>query len=204
MEAGGKRVFLFPLFIRLSILYFLVFTVNPKLVAAGSQDPNFYYYSSGRKIQLPLSKEMLAIRFKPEVTLEQQQAIAESEQNLALFSKRKELSVFKLTLLPLREGVTEENIIQTINSLNSKSEVEFANPVFHFPDAEQIVTDEFIVKFDPSVSEELIKAFNEIHNVEIIEKSEWVGHYTLRVKDPTSMNTLKTEGPCLSYLYLRV
>jgi len=194
MKTEGKKRHLSPLFICVSISCSVIFTVNTKLVTAGSPGPNFFYYSSGRKIPLPVSKEMLAVRFKPGVPLEQQRTIVESEPSLASFFEREELSIFKLTLLPLREQVTKEDAIQTINSLNTKLEVEFASAVFHFPDAELIVTDEFLVKFDPSVSEAEIRAFNVLNNVEIVEKAESTGWYTLRVKEPRNMNTLKTAN----------
>jgi len=147
METGAKKSPLFSLFFYSGILYFLIFLVTPDLVIGALVEPNFYYYSSGSKIALPLSKEMVAVRFKQGITLEQQEAIVDSEEDLATFSERKELLIFELTLLPVRQGVTEENIIQTISSLNCKSEVGFANPVFDFPDANLTLTDEFIVKF---------------------------------------------------------
>lgn len=210
MKTGEKKGnFLFLLFVCLSIFYLLIFIANLELVTAASEDSDlyysdFYYYSSGRKITLPLSKEMLAVWFKREVPLEQQKAIVELEQHLALFSEREELLIFKLTLLPLREGITQENVIETITRLDTKSEVEFAVPVFHFPDAELILTDEFIVKFKPGVSEEEIEVFNTLNNVEILGQPEWPGRYILRVKDPTNMNTLKIanlyyENPITEY-----
>jgi parallel beta-helix repeat protein len=178
----------------LAIFCSLIFVVNLDSVIGASIYPNFYYYSDGRKISLPVSKEILAVRFKQGITLQQQKTIVESEPNLALFSKRKEFSTFKITLLPLREGVTEENVIQTINSLNDIAEIEFAYPVFDFPDAEILLTDEFLVKFGPSVSEQEIKAFNSLHNVEIVRKPEVVDWYLLRVKDPRNLSVLKTAN----------
>jgi len=168
--------------------------INRKSLAAAAPDPNFYYYSSGRKIALPLSKEIIAVWFKQGVTAEQQRAIVEFEQHSGLFSERKDILLFKMALLPLSEGVTKENVIQTIHSLNTKSEVQFASPIFHFPDAELILMDEFIVKFVSSVSEAEIRAFNALNDVEIARKPEWTERYTLRVKDPTNMNTLKTAN----------
>jgi subtilisin family serine protease len=191
LKTQGKKNSLFSSFILLSVLYSVIFVTNVKPACGAVSDNNFYYYSSGRKITLPLSKEMVAVRFKPEVTLGEQRAIVESQGTLPSFSGRKELPVLKITLLPLRQAVTEETIIQTINSLNVKAEIEFANPVFHFPDADLIPTDEFIVKFRPSVSEEEINAFNTINNVEIARKENWADWYVLRVKDPRNMNTLE-------------
>lgn len=133
MESGRGKKYLFLSSICLSILCLLIFVINRESLAAATPDPNFYYYSGGRKIVLPLSKEMVAVRFKHGVGLEKQRAIVESEEDLGMFSERREISIFELTLFPIRQGITEENIIETINSLDGKSEVGFANPVYDFP-----------------------------------------------------------------------
>jgi subtilisin family serine protease len=77
--------------------------------------------------------------------------------------------------------------------LDDISEVEFASPVFHFPNTKLILTDEFCVKFDPALSEAEINTFNAQNNVEIIRKSKRK-RYLLRVKYPAGMNTLKTAN----------
>jgi len=194
MRASAKNEALFSVFIRLSIVCMVIFVANPILVRASEADPNFYYYSSGRKIALPLSLDKLALRFEQGVTLEQKKTIVKSEPELGAFFEREELSIFNLTILPLSESVTEEKVIETIKSLNTKSEIEFASPVFHFPDAELTFTDEFLVKFNPSVSEQDIKAFNALNNVYIVNKRESTGRYKLRVNDPKDLKTLKTAN----------
>ena len=129
MKTSGKERDFFSLFVRLNIIYSLFFVLNPQLVSAAPGDSDFYYYSSGRKIPLPLSREMLAMRFKPEVSFEQREQMVQFESNLSPFAARTELSVFDLTLLPLREGITQQNVIQAINALNTRSEVQFAGVV---------------------------------------------------------------------------
>lgn len=100
MKPERKKGALSWVLILSSIFCSLIFVVSPKSVTAFPQDSNFYYYSSGYKNTLPLSKAMLAVRFKQEVSLQQRKAIVQAEENLALFSQRKELSVFKLALFP--------------------------------------------------------------------------------------------------------
>lgn len=194
MEPRGKNQHVFLLLVVLGVFCSLIFVLHPKLASANSGEPNFYYYSSGRKIPLVLSKKMLAVRFKESIGSETKEKIVKSEPNLGSFLKRKELSIFNITLLPLRAGLREENIIQTISSLTTKSEVEAVFPLFGFPDPVRILTDEFIVKFNTNTSEEEIRAFNTLHNVEIARKPEWTDRYTLKVKDPTNMNTLRTAN----------
>jgi len=191
MNTQGKRNPSFSTVALLCIICSVIFAPKVKPASGADSDVDFCYYSGGRKNILPLSKEMLAVRFKQGVSFEQQKTIVESEEKLAAFSERKEVSAFKLVILPLRAQLTEQDVVQTINNLNTRAEVEAAFPVFHFPDAELILTDEFIVEFNPSVSENEIKAFNALNNVEVVRKPQWTNRYTLRVKDSTNMNALK-------------
>jgi uncharacterized repeat protein (TIGR01451 family) len=191
METQGKKNNLSELFVLVILFYSVTFLTNVKVASASVTDANFYYYSGGRQITLPLSKEMVAVRFKPQISLDEQRTIVESQVNLSSFSERKDIYVFKITLLPLRQGVTEETAIQTINSLDVNEDIEFASPVFVFPDAKLTLTDEFIVKFDPNISEAEIESFNALNNVEVYKKENWADWYVLRVKDPKNTNALK-------------
>jgi subtilisin family serine protease len=191
VETRGKKNNLLIPFVLLSLFYSLSFVTNVKVASAAVTDANFYYYSGGRKITLPVSKEILAVRFKPQISLDEQRTIIESQGNLLSFSERKDIDVLKITLLPLQQGVTEETVVQTINSLNADENIEFAGPVFDFPDAKLTLTDEFIVKFDPNMSEAEIESFNTLNNVDVVRKEKWADWYVLRVKDPKNTNALK-------------
>jgi len=91
--------------------------------------------------------EKLAVRFKQGLTIEEQKAVVESEPSLGLFSQREVSPTFRLAFLPLRGGLTEENVIQAVKRLNGRSEVEAACPMFDVRSGELVLTDEFIVKF---------------------------------------------------------
>jgi hypothetical protein len=117
MKIQEKRNPLFSAFILLSVLYSLILVTDVKPASATVSQTNFFYYSRGRKIELPLSKETVLVRFKPKVTFDEQRAVVESQGDFSSFSERKELPVFKLTLLPLSDEAIEKNIIQTINFL---------------------------------------------------------------------------------------
>jgi hypothetical protein len=191
MKTRGKNKRLISSSVALGLLYSLILITNSGLAASNDSEPDFYYYSSGRKISLTLSTEKIAVRFKQGLTVEEQKALTESEPGLGLFSQREESPTFRLVILPLLKGLTEEYIIQTINRLNSRTEVEVAFPIFDLPDSEIVLTDEFIVKFTPGVSRAEIDGFNALNGVEIARKIERIEHYILRVKDPKNMNTLK-------------
>ena len=157
-------------------------------VITASSNQEFFYYSGNRENALTVSNKMIAVRFRENTGLQNREQVINSEANLELFSKRQEILTFKLTLIPLREGKSKENALQTVNSLKNKSEVEIAGPVFNVQDTELIATDEFIVKFKPSVSQKEIEAFNDLNGVEIIRKPDWTDRFTLRIKDTTKVN----------------
>jgi len=191
METGVQRRNIVVMFVCLTVLGFLICIASLGSVSVGPADPDFYYYSNGRKNALTLSTEKVAVRFKQGLTIEEQEAFVESEPGLGLFPQREEPPIFRMFVLPLLEGATEEYVIQTIKGLNSRAEVEVAYPIFDYPSSEIVLTDQFIVKFYPSVSEAEIDAFNTLNAVEIARKIEGIEHYILRVTDPKNMNTLK-------------
>jgi len=75
MGKRGKKRYIFSSSIYLGLLCSLICVTSPEVVGAAAADPNFYYYSSGRKIPLVLSKKMLAVRFKQRLTIEEQKAL---------------------------------------------------------------------------------------------------------------------------------
>ena len=180
MGADGKWGHGFSLFFSFGIFCSLLLRTNMPLASGAAAEPDSYYYGAGRKIPLSLSNKVVAVRFTKGVTSERQEVIVNSQDTLGGFSERQELSIYDITLLPLRAGLSEEDILETMRSLNTTVDVEAAFPVFGVPDPQLILTDEFIVKFIPSVSEEQIAAFNALHNVEIVRKPEWTERYTLR------------------------
>jgi len=154
--------------------------------------PEFYYYSSNRKIYLELYTAMIAVYFEDTVSREQKEALIESEP--ALEEIIAELALYGLVLVGTKAGSSDMNIIQTIERLEKLPEVRYSTPVFGNPVMQMILTDEFIAKFKPDVTEEEIEAFNALHNVEIVRKLLYSDTYVLRVKDPTNMNTLRTAN----------
>lgn len=172
------------------VCYFLFWAYNSPLKASPDED-SLFYYSNGQKHPLELSKNKLALRFKGGVGEERKKHLIESDQNFTPFNEKKELSRFNLTSMLLREGKSKEDVKQTIINMSYKSEIELVAPVFTLPNAEVIITDEFIVKFKPSVSKEEIDTFNELHDVEIVRKERWTDRYTLKVKNTANFNTIK-------------
>jgi hypothetical protein len=141
METRVKKRYFTSSFVALGILCSLILIINSKLVTAGAQDPDFYYYYGARKMELTLSKEKLAVRFNEGLTIEERKAVLESEPGLGLFSQREELPTFRLVILPLREGLTEKNTIEMLKTLNARPEIEGAFPIFVFSSGEIVSTE---------------------------------------------------------------
>jgi len=194
MKPGQKIASMFSRCLCLCVACFAIFRGDPEVVLGELVDSNFYYYSSGRKVPLSLSTRLLAVRFKPGVTLENQAATIKAQHYLQPFSNRQETSLPNATLFPFIEGCSKANAIKAVNTLNKMDSVQTACPVFDLGYGDLILTDEFIVKFDRSVSKAEIDAFNSLNNVEIARKGKWTERYTLRVKDSADMNTLRTAN----------
>jgi hypothetical protein len=96
MKSAVKKIHFYTFVLVLTLLFLVI---NPSLLAGSNSD--FYYYSSGHKVALPLSTEFVAVKFKQDTSLEQQRAVVESQQNVSLFSERKDLPIFNLTILPM-------------------------------------------------------------------------------------------------------
>jgi len=101
METGVQRKNIVVIFVCLTVLGYLICIASLGSVNVGPADPDFYYYSSGRKYALTLSKERVALRFKEGLTLEQQRAVVKSEQDMGSFSQREESPTFRLTVFAL-------------------------------------------------------------------------------------------------------
>jgi thermitase len=75
-----------------------------------------------------------------------------------------------LTLLPVQAGETTQTLVQGVNAMRATPD-DFADvaPVFETPDAQMVITGEFIAAFPPATSAEEIQSINAAHGVEIVE-----------------------------------
>jgi len=149
----------------------------------------FYYYYGNRKIYLDLYTEMIAVYFEQAVSQEERQALITQDPILEAIVA--EMARYGVVLVGTKASSSDIDIIQTIERLEKLPEVRYSTPVFGDSATQLILTDEFIAKFKPDVTEAEIDAFNTLNAVEIEDKIEGIEHYILRVKDPKNMNTLK-------------
>jgi len=158
-----------------------------------SQVPEFYYYSSNRKIYLDIYTAMITVCFEETVTDPEREAVIKQDPILEAIAYEVSF-IHNLVLVEIKAGSTDVDIIEAMRRLEKLPEVRYSTPVFGGPDMQMILTDEFIAKFKQDVTEEQIEAFNALHNVEIVRKLLYSDTYVLRVKDPTNVNMLTTAN----------
>ncbi len=129
---------------------------------------SFYYYAEGVRIQLTPSLSWIAVKFASDDLAEQSAALQGSIAGPLDQARRLPNPV--LTLLPVRQGLTTQQLIEGINSLRAnRSSFLQVNPVFQSGNAEMVLTDEFIAAFPTEKGKEEISALNSSHGVETVE-----------------------------------
>ena len=141
-----------------------------------------FYYSDGQKIPLKLSPYKVAVRFRVAPA-----AVASQLQDLIQVPKGQEVDK-NLIIVPLK-GKTND-VPGVLARLKADPDVEVALPVFDAPGADMVITDEFIAKFKPDVSQEEVSRINARYGVEIVKKAPWQANtYILRAPQASVLET---------------
>ena len=159
-----------------------------RLVPPG--DGSFYYYADGQRIPLTLSLEWIAVQFASRDPAER--AAALQSPDLGSLEEAKQIPAPELTLVPLREGLSTEALVQEINRLRAdRSSFVQVNPVFQADDVKMIITDEFIATFSAGKEKEEIDQLNSSHGVEIVEPVLGQANtFVLRVTEKAELDAL--------------
>jgi hypothetical protein len=114
------------------------------LAAEGS----YYYHSDGQRIPLVPSLEWVSVKFASADVSRQSAAVQGAAIPLESLEQARPIPHAGLTLLPVQPGETTQTLVQGVNAMRASSEG-FADvaPVFDTPDAEMIITEEFIAAF---------------------------------------------------------
>src|SRR4030042_1397637 len=151
MRSGRKKAIIFSIVFE-TISIFLLLSGGGNVKGENSE-PNFFYYSGSRKNSLTLCRTMISVRFKEGISIEEQDKAISSTVNLGPFSQRQVSSMDNLSFLPLQKDLSVNDVIETINKLFEKSEVDGAYPVFDFPEGGIHITDQFVVKFKKDITQ---------------------------------------------------
>jgi hypothetical protein len=114
------------------------------------------------------------------------------DSKVGSLEQAQQIPVPELTLLPLRDGLTTEMLLQEINTLRAdRSSFLQVNPVFQAEDAEMITTDEFIATFSSEKEKEAIDKINSSHGVETVEPILGQANtFVLRVTEKADLDSL--------------
>lgn len=165
-----------------AVLFFLLFFGSTIMGWTPAHAADNFYYSDGQKIPLKLSPYKVAVRFRAAPT-----AVASELQDLIQVPKGPKVDK-NLILVPLT-GKTND-VSGVLARLKADPAVEAALPVFDAPGADMVITDEFIAKFKPDVSQEEVNRINASYGVEIIKKVTWQAQtYILRAPQNSTLET---------------
>jgi hypothetical protein len=140
------------------------------------------FYMGQEQVPLELSTEMVAVRFAEGYTRQEMEALVRAESDLQPLAYGQRLRPLGLWLLKIREGISRASILRLLASLNARAGVRFANPMFSFSDAQQTMTDEFVVQLKSGVSQDALAQFNTSKGVDIVQELPWADNtYILRV-----------------------
>jgi|GEM_PF-1081338 len=149
-----------------------------------------FYYSDGQEQYLQVSTEKIAIRFEPDVTLEQMKSIVDVEPSMSSLQDREFLSKVDMMLFELVEGTKEDDVWKGIESLNEHPEIVFASPVFVVGQDRLIPTDQIIVQFSSGVSQSEIGKLNSRQGTTKAKEITWLDNSFLLTVDNPKQNIL--------------
>ncbi|MCK4826073.1 S8 family serine peptidase, partial [bacterium] len=148
-----------------------------------------FYYGNQQKISLIKAQDRLVLQ------------IQETDASIVQNNVHRFSSIQEMRPLRPQRGIYQFNL--STEASKDKAQTDLENsftiirsiPVYYRIDPvgeryEFIMFDEFVVKFNESVSPNDIYAFNDQYNVEILRSNQW-NEYVLRVKENATLNTLE-------------
>lgn len=153
----------------------------------GQTIANFYYHK-GQMVRMEIALDQMSVRLSPDILPENVDSII---QNLFRSSLADIIPLIKNSerLVKFRYALTEINLQQMLDSLNTLNIVKMASPVFRYGRVRQITNDEFFVKFKSGVPFHEIEQLNAEYGVDILKSLE-DGVYQLSVGNGAGLNGL--------------
>jgi len=155
---------------------------------------NYYYYSDGRKIELKLVVNELSVGFINSASEGQIQELIQ-QYGLSIISKVS-LTTNQYLLGAPQGGNTDEFYTRygdcSVSGFGNEPVVTYSCPVFNGSDGtKMLLTDEFIVKFDSTITQEEVEMLNAGHQVEIVQIDPLMeGGYVLKATKVSERNAL--------------
>ena len=169
-------------------VFFLISSLGSGFAEQSQNGKDYYYYSEGRKISLTLSTEGIAVQFRKGVSTNQMRSNVESEPEMGLFSEREELTTPEFSLFKLKSGITPDTVSRLVDKFAGKPEVQFISPLFNYHGTRQILSNEIIVQFKSTATDDEISNLNEKHGLVVVKKG-FLGENVYVLKFPRGSGT---------------
>lgn len=173
----------FVVLVLAGVMALSVFTYE---AAADTDGREFFFYSGEGKTSLTLSKELVVVAFIEEISDSMGIELVSQDQAVVGFHR-------KMTypppcfcfLLALKEGLSEDEVLETLSRLEQNDWVKYANPVFGEEGVDMnVLIDEISVRFKEGVTRKEVEALiAKWKGVEIIKEEGWYNIYLLRVNE---------------------
>jgi hypothetical protein len=161
-------------------------------------EPKYFYYAGTQKVSLELVEDTVAVALDVPISERRLEALRESDRpvdRLGLSPALLSRNVVVHHAAPAATG--PERVRAFAERLSRAPTVRFVTHVFRDPenDLHLVLTDEIIVRFKPSVTQDQIEALNAQQGVEIIEQKSYApNQYLMRVLNPTPEGTLEVAN----------
>jgi subtilisin family serine protease len=149
-----------------------------------------YYYVNGQRVPLGRREDLVAVKFRG---MDSARGATRGAAGVEApdFEPPKVENIWPGGEMVLRQtaGVTRsaQERDSRLQALNQRRDIEYASPVFeHSPGNHWIATDQFVVQFQPDVSEFDIDALNDHYHIERMERVAWAPHTHLLRVTPAS------------------
>jgi hypothetical protein len=136
------------------LLLFLIFCVGVSQAQSGkSESPNktfksdYFAYSPDGRIQFQLHKSKIVVKFETGFSFTQQAQWVKKYELLKPLQRDQVLPSPKVSLLELKNGLTDAQVRALLEQLNQDAKVIYANPFLQYQDGTlQGITEKFFVK----------------------------------------------------------
>ena len=118
-------------------------------LSAQQASENFYYYQ-GKKISLQQRTDKMYLKFAPDVNKEQIRSIVNSDTSLMISGTNlSDNHPVHSAIIEVKKG--RQIASATIESYKKRPEIVSATPLLQYNNAEQVLTDEFVVKLKENI-----------------------------------------------------
>ncbi|MEM7367845.1 MAG: S8 family serine peptidase [Bacteroidota bacterium] len=140
-----------------------------------SRDGSSYFYYGPNGIEsLTLSTEKVIIRFRDGLSLADKQTLLSNEPALLSLSENMMMPAPKVSLVPLRSSVSEEDVLDILNRLENLNDIHYAKPFLQYKDGVlQGLMDEFVVKMRQGVGIDQLQELMDLTQTTVLRQDPY-------------------------------